>query len=163
MLRSPLRARGWEKPRCGAVSDEAGEFWGVVTRCGTYAIRQSNDGGGQDKDQFGGQPFGTDGHRIYHSAKAQNPAGSVMSLMRYCPAIRQRYSAVRLSRHVGHCNRNRRHGLHRMRRFVQRGYGQKGQHQHNAQGVRPNRDRTRVFHATKVVVAEGNDKPSLAY
>ena len=84
-----------------------------------------------------------------------------MGPMRYCPAIRHRFSARRVSRHVGHRHRHLRHGLHRMRRFVQRGYGQKGQHQHNAQGVRPNRDRTRVFHTTKVVVAEVKDKPSL--
>ena len=62
MLRSPLRARGWEKPQCGTISDEAGEFRGVVARRGTYAIRQSNDGGAQDKGQFGGQTIGTDGH-----------------------------------------------------------------------------------------------------
>ena len=84
-----------------------------------------------------------------------------MGLMRYCPAIRHRFSARRVSRHVGHCQRHLRHGLHRVRRFVQRSYGQKRQHQDNAQGVRPNRDKKRVFHTTKVGVAEAKDKPSL--
>ena len=84
-----------------------------------------------------------------------------MGLMRYCPAIRHRFIARRESRHVGHFQRHLRHGLHRVRRFVQRGYGQKGQHEHKAQGVRPNRERTRVFHIMKVGVAEAKDKPSL--